>query len=295
MRKGILLVGGTGSRLYPCTEIVSKHLLPVYDKPLIYYSLSTLMLAGIKDILVISTTKDKIQYHNLLGDGSRYGINISYATQDNPNGIAEAFIIGEKFISNDSVALILGDNIFYGNNLINILKQASNRNNTTLFAYHTQSPERFGVLKFKYKKPDSIIEKPKKPPSNYAITGLYFYDNRVIEYAKTIKPSHRNELEITDINNIYLEQNNTNIEFLNRGIAWIDAGTPESLLDASVFVRSFQKRTNTVIASPEEIAYNYGWISRLDLENKIDFYTNSDYGNYLKKILIDTEIDQLNQ
>ena len=294
MRKGILLAGGTGTRLYPCTETVSKHLLPVYDKPLIYYSLSTLMLSGIRDILIISSTNDKKQYQNLLGNGSRFGINLSYEIQEKPNGIAECFSIGKNFIEDNDVALILGDNIFYGNNLVNILQKASNNNNCTLFAYHSPSPERFGVLKYKHKKPISIIEKPKNPPSNYAITGLYFYDNDVVDYFGRIKPSDRNELEITDINNIYLKEKSVNIQFLNRGIAWIDAGTPESLFDASVFVRSFQKRTNTIICCPEEIAYNNRWLSKNDLETIIVKYGKSDYAKYLEQVLKDDYITNVN-
>lgn len=285
MRKGILLAGGTGSRLYPCTEIISKHLLPVYDKPLIYYSLSTLMMAGIRDILVISSSNDQLQYQKLLQNGSHLGIRISYAIQEKPNGIAECFRIGEKFIGTDSVVLILGDNIFYGNHLISILQSASSKQGCTLFAYHTQCPERFGVLEFRDKKPIKILEKPTKAPSNYAITGLYFYDNNVIDYSYKIKPSNRNELEITDINNLYFENNATNIEYLNRGIAWIDAGTPESLLDASVFVNSFQKRTNTIISCPEEIAYNQNWISKKDIQALSQKYKNSNYGLYLERII----------
>lgn len=285
MRKGILLAGGTGSRLYPCTEILSKHLLPVYDKPLIYYSLSTLMLAGIRDILIISSENDQQQYQNLLEDGARFGLNICYKIQSKPNGIAECFIIGQEFIDGHDIALILGDNIFYGNNLVQMLQRAYANSSCTLFAYHSQSPERFGVLEFDGDKAKKIIEKPSVPPSHYAITGLYFYDNDVVDYALDIKPSHRNELEITDINNIYLKEKNTNIEFLNRGIAWIDAGTPESLLDAAIFVHSFQKRTNTIIACPEEIAYNSKWISVQDIDNAIKKYNKSEYGKYLERIL----------
>lgn len=285
MRKGILLAGGTGSRLYPCTEILSKHLLPVYDKPLIYYALSTLMLSGIRDIIIISNPNDQKQYKDLLNDGSKFGIKLSYAIQDRPNGIAECFIIAKDFISGDAVTLILGDNIFYGNNLVHMLQAAYNRDACTLFAYHSQSPERFGVIEFLGDKPNKIIEKPKTAPSNYAVTGLYFYDNNVIEYASSIKPSYRNELEITDINNIYLSKSNTTVEFLNRGIAWIDAGTPESLLDSSIFVHSFQKRTNTIISCPEEIAYMQKWISKQDIDNAIQKYSKSDYGKYLERVL----------
>jgi glucose-1-phosphate thymidylyltransferase len=286
MHKGIILSGGMGTRLYPCTEVTSKQLLPVYDKPLIYYPLSTLMLAGIRDILVITSPHDAGSFQRLLKDGSQWGVNISYAVQNAPNGIAECFRIGKDFIGNDNVALILGDNIFYGNQLIERFNQAKLNSGCTLFAYHVADPERFGVVELdENDKVIDIIEKPKNPPSNYAVTGLYFYDNNVVDYSFALNPSARGELEITDINKMYLEHNKVNVEFLNRGIAWIDTGTFESLAEASTFVGSVQRRTATMIACPEEIAYRNNWIGKDKLAEAAYKYIKSDYGSYLEKLL----------
>jgi glucose-1-phosphate thymidylyltransferase len=285
MRKGIILSGGMGTRLYPCTEVTSKQLLPVYDKPLIYYPLSILMLAGIKDIMIITTVKDSDQFQRLLKDGSQYGLSITYETQQEPRGIAEAFRIARDWIGEQSVALILGDNIFYGNDLTNRLLDGQRNNGCTVFACHVTDPGRFGVLTF-----DSndnlieIIEKPKQPNSNFAVTGLYFFDNKVIDYSYAITPSQRNELEIADIINLYIKNNNCKVEFLNRGVAWFDTGTVESLLEASVFVGSIQKRTGTMIACPEEIAYRNSWITGQQLSEAAKKYGKSDYGKYLEKI-----------
>ena len=279
MHKGIILAAGNGTRLYPCTQVISKQLLPVYDKPLIYYSLCTLMLAGIREFLVITSPRDNESFKGLLGDGSQWGVKISYAVQPEPNGIAECFRIGEEFIGNDSVALILGDNIFYGNEFINRLNSAKKDSGCSLFAYHVTDPERFGVIKFDNNdKPKAIIEKPTFAPSNYAVTGLYFYDNKVVEYSKQIEPSARGELEITDINNIYLKNGEAHIEYLNRGIAWIDTGTFESLADAATFVGSVQRRTGMMIACPEEIAFRNGWIDDGVIAISAGKHKNSDYG-----------------
>ena len=286
MHKGIILSGGMGTRLYPCTEVTSKQLLPVYDKPLVYYPLSTLMLAGIRDFLIINSPNDSEAFQRLLKDGSQWGVNISYAIQPEPNGIAECFRIGKDFIGNDDVALILGDNIFYGNELINRFNAAKTSNGCSLFAYHVSDPERFGVLDLDEDgKVLDIVEKPTIAPSNYAVTGLYFYDRNVVEYSYAIQPSARGELEITDINKLYVKNGNAHVEYLNRGIAWIDTGTFESLAEASTFVGSVQRRTGTMIACPEEIAYRNGWISPEQLEASADKYKKSDYGKYLKKIL----------
>jgi glucose-1-phosphate thymidylyltransferase len=286
MHKGIILSGGMGTRLYPCTEVTSKQLLPVYDKPLIYYPLSTLMLAGIRDFLIINSPYDSEAFQRLLKDGSQWGVNISYAIQPEPNGIAECFRIGKDFIGNDDVALILGDNIFYGNELINRFNAAKTSNGCSLFAYHVSDPERFGVLDLDEDgKVLDIVEKPTIAPSNYAVTGLYFYDRNVVQYSYEIQPSARGELEITDINKLYVKNGNAHVEYLNRGIAWIDTGTFESLAEASTFVGSVQRRTGTMIACPEEIAYRNGWISQEQLEASADKYKKSDYGKYLKKIL----------
>lgn len=285
MRKGIILAGGMGTRLYPCTAVVSKQMLPVYDKPLIYYPLSTLMLAGIRDFMIITTPNDSEQFKSLLGDGSQFGITLTYAIQEKPNGIAECFRIAADWIGKDDVALILGDNIFYGNDLINRLNFARNNSGCTLFAYHVHDPERFGVLDIDRKgDPVEIVEKPARPPSNYAVTGLYFYDNRVVDYAWQIQPSARGELEITDINNLYIKDHDCKIEYLNRGIAWIDTGTFESLSEASVFVGSIQRRTDMMIACPEEIAYKNAWITVDELLTSADKYKKSDYGRYLERI-----------
>ena len=286
MHKGIILSGGMGTRLYPCTEVTSKQLLPVYDKPLIYYPLSTLMLAGIRDFLIVNSPYDSEAFQRLLKDGSQWGVNISYAIQPEPNGIAECFRIGKDFIGDDDVALILGDNIFYGNELINRFNAAKTSNGCSLFAYHVSDPERFGVLDLDEDgKVLDIVEKPTIAPSNYAVTGLYFYDKNVVQYSYEIQPSARGELEITDINKLYVKNGNAHGEYLNRGIAWIDTGTFESLAEASTFVGSVQRRTGTMIACPEEIAYRNGWISQEQLEASADKYKKSDYGKYLKKIL----------
>jgi len=287
MRKGIILSGGLGTRLYPCTEVTSKQLLPVYDKPLVYYPLSTLMMAGIRDILIINSPNDAAAFKRLCGDGSQWGVEISYEVQLEPKGIAECFRIADKWIGRDDVTLILGDNIFYGNELINRFNAATwNNAGCTLFAYHVSDPERFGVVEQNTEgHPIKIVEKPKIAPSNYAVTGLYFYDNKVVEYAWRIRPSARGELEITDINNLYLENFDCKIEYLNRGIAWIDTGTFESLSEASMFVGSVQKRTGMMIACPEEIAYKNAWITEHDVRRSAEKYSKSDYGKYLGQIL----------
>jgi len=287
MHKGIILSGGLGTRLYPCTEVTSKQLLPVYDKPLVYYPLSTLMMAGIRDILIINSPNDSEQFKRLLGDGSQWGLNITYMIQPEPKGIAECFLIGKDWIGDDDVALILGDNIFYGNDLINRFNRATwKRHGCTLFAYHVNDPERFGVLKLdSQSNPIEVVEKPKEPPSSYAATGLYFFDNRVVDYAHMISPSARGELEITDIINKYIRAHDCRVEFLNRGIAWIDTGTFESLAEASVFVGSVQRRTGMMIACPEEIAFRNAWITEREVEAQADKYAKSDYGKYLYKII----------
>ena len=287
MRKGIILSGGLGSRLYPCTKAISKQLLPVYDKPLVYYPISTLMMAGIRDILIITSPIDRAPFENLIGNGSQWGLSISYATQLEPKGIAECFRIAEKWIGEDDVTLILGDNIFYGNELINRFNRAANNHKgSTLFAYHVADPERFGVIEQDSSgNPVKIIEKPKVAPSNYAVTGLYFYDTKVVDYAWQIQPSARGELEITDINNLYMENHDCTIEYLNRGIAWIDTGTFESLSEASTFVGSVQRRTGMMIACPEEIAYNNAWITEHEVRRAAEKYNKSDYGKYLGQIL----------
>ena len=286
MRKGIILSGGMGTRLYPCTEVTSKQLLPVYDKPLVYYPLSTLMLAGVRDFLVINSPNDSEQFKRLLKDGSQWGVNISYAIQPEPKGIAECFRIGADWINGSDVALILGDNLFYGNELINRFNFAKVNPGCTLFAYHVADPERFGVLELdQHGDPIKIVEKPAIAPSNYAVTGLYFYDKNVVEYSYELQPSARGELEITDLNNMYLERQAVNVEYLNRGIAWIDTGTFESLAEASTFVGSIQRRTGTMIACPEEIAFRHDWISEEQVAEAAEKYKKSDYGKYLKKIL----------
>ena len=287
MRKGIILAGGLGTRLYPCTAVLSKQLLPVYDKPMIYYPLSTLMMAGIRDIMIITSPEDNAQFQRLLGDGSQWGLIISYAVQPEPKGIAECFRIAEKWIGHHDVALILGDNIFYGNDLINRFSYANwSSAGCTLFAYHVHDPERFGVIEFNDNgDPIDVHEKPQSPPSNYAVTGLYFYDNKVIDYSYQIKPSARGELEITDINKIYMQNHDCKVEILNRGVAWIDTGTFEALSEASVFVGSVQRRTGTMIACPEEIAYKNAWVTQKQVEEQADNYVKSDYGKYLYRIL----------
>jgi glucose-1-phosphate thymidylyltransferase len=284
--KGIILAGGTGTRLYPLTTITSKQLLPVYDKPMIYYPLSTLMLAGIKDILIISTPKDLPNFKKLLGDGSQFGIQLSYSEQPSPDGLAQAFIIGEAFIGSDDCALILGDNIFYGNKFGSILKEAiSNKGKATVFGYYVEDPERFGVVEFDHDgKVLSIEEKPSIPRSNYAVSGLYFYDNRVVGFAKSLEPSARGELEITDLNRLYLEQDDLDVKLLGRGFAWLDTGTMDSLFEAAEFVRLVEKRQGIKISALEEIAYNYGWINKDQLLESALKYGKSTYGEHLKKV-----------
>ncbi|MFF2456760.1 glucose-1-phosphate thymidylyltransferase RfbA [Peribacillus simplex] len=285
--KGIILAGGNGTRLYPLTKVVSKQLLPVYDKPLIYYPLSVLMLAGIKDILIISTPIDIPRFKNLLGDGSQLGINISYITQEKPDGIAQAFIIGEDFIGKDSVSLILGDNIFYGHNFTKTLEEVVNRHNgATIFGYHVKDPERFGVVEFdENRKVISLEEKPVTPKSHYAITGLYFYDNNVIDIAKSIKKSSRGEYEITSVNECYLKENQLKVELLGRGFSWLDTGTHESLLDASLFIQTIQNRQNVQIACIEEIAFRKGFISPQQLLALAKPLAKNEYGQYLVRLI----------
>ncbi len=286
--KGIILAGGAGTRLYPLTMVTSKQLLPVYDKPMIYYPMSTLMLAGIKDILIISTPSDLPNFERLLGDGAEFGIHLSYKVQSSPEGLAQAFLIGEDFIGGEPSAMILGDNIFYGNGLGNRLKAAvkeAEAGKATIFGYYVNDPERFGVVEFdEHRKVISVEEKPKKPKSNYCITGLYFYDGRASRLAKKVKPSERGELEITDLNKLYLEDESLTVQLLGRGFAWLDAGTMDSLADAADFVRVIQKRQGIVISAPEEIAYKYGWISREKLLKSAEKYGKSPYGAHLKNV-----------
>lgn len=284
--KGIILAGGSGTRLYPMTLAMSKQLLPVYDKPMIYYPLSILMLAGIRDILIISTPHDLPNFQKLLGDGSNFGAHLSYAEQPSPDGLAQAFIIGKDFIGDDDVALILGDNILYGSGLVDLLKNAANnKNKATIFGYYVSDPERFGVVEFDKKgKVLSIEEKPEKPKSNYAVIGLYFYDKRVVKYAQKIKPSNRGELEITDLNKLYLEKGDLDVKLLGRGFAWLDTGTIDSLVAANEFIRIIEERQNVKIAALEEIAFNNGWIDQNRLEEAAKRNGKSIYGQYLKKV-----------
>lgn len=287
--KGIVLAGGSGTRLYPLTMITSKQLLPIYDKPMVYYPISTLMLAGIKDILIISTPRDLPNFKNLLGDGSNYGINLSYKEQPSPDGLAQAFILGEEFIGDDCCAMVLGDNIFYGNGFSKLLrdavKNAEECKRASVFGYYVEDPERFGVVEFdKNGKVISIEEKPEKPKSNYAVTGLYFYDNRVVEIAKQMKPSKRGELEITDLNRHFLEMDALDVKLLGRGYAWLDTGTMDSLIEAGQFVQMVEKRQGVKISAIEEIAYKNGWITKEKLLESAERYGKSTYGAHLKKV-----------
>lgn len=287
--KGIILAGGSGTRLYPLTMVTSKQLLPIYDKPMIYYPLSTLMLAGINDILIISTPDDLPNFEKLLGDGSQYGIKLSYKVQPSPDGLAQAFILGEEFIGDDCCAMILGDNIFYGagfsSMLENAKKNAEQNHRATVFAHYVDDPERFGIVEFdKNRKVLSVEEKPENPKSRWAVTGLYFYDNRCVEYAKAQKPSARGELEITDLNRVYLENEELDVKLLGRGFSWLDTGTMESLIDAADFVRTIQKQQGIRISAPEEIAYRMGMINKEKLAESAQKYGKSDYGKYLEKV-----------
>ena len=284
--KGIILAGGSGTRLYPLTKAISKQIMPVYDKPMIYYPLSTLMLAGIRDILIISTPTDLPNFERLLGDGSRYGINLSYAVQPSPDGLAQAFLIGEEFIAGDSCAMVLGDNIFYGSGLKKHLREAAAKETgATVFGYYVEDPERFGIVEFDENgKAISLEEKPKNPKSNYCVTGLYFYDNRVVEMAKKVKPSARGELEITDLNKLYLEDDTLNVVTLGRGYAWLDTGTMDALAEATEFVKVIESRQGIQISAVEEIAYKNGWISREKLIESAEKYGKSPYGEHLKKV-----------
>ena len=290
--KGIILAGGSGTRLYPLTMVTSKQLLPIYDKPMIYYPLSTLMLAGINDILIISTPNDLPNFEKLLGDGSQYGIKLSYKVQPSPDGLAQAFTLGEEFIGNDCCAMVLGDNIFYGAGFGKTLEEAKRNaeenHRATVFGYHVDDPERFGIVEFdKQGKVLSVEEKPANPKSNWAITGLYFYDNRCVEYAKNQKPSARGELEITDLNRVFLNNGELDVKLLGRGFAWLDTGTMESLIDAADFVKTVQTQQGIRISAPEEIAYRKGWIDKEKLIESAEKYGKSDYGKYLKQIATD--------
>lgn len=286
--KGIILAGGSGTRLYPLTMVTSKQLLPIYDKPMIYYPLSTLMLAGIRDILIISTPTDLPNFERLLGDGSRYGVNLSYKVQPSPDGLAQAFTLGEEFIGDEPCAMVLGDNIFYGAGLGDHLKkavEAAKNGQATVFGYYVNDPERFGIVEFDNNwRVISVEEKPKQPKSNYAITGLYFYDKRVVELAKQVKPSARGELEITDLNRMYLEDGTLNVQLLGRGYAWLDTGTMDTLVEAAEFVQVIEQRQGIMISAPEEIAYRHGWITREKLLKSADTYGKSPYGEHLHRV-----------
>ena len=288
--KGIILAGGSGTRLYPLTKVTSKQLLPIYDKPMIYYPMSLLMSAGIREILIISTPADTPRFRDLLGDGRQFGVNLTYAVQESPDGLAQAFIIGSEFIGSDTVAMVLGDNIFHGHGfkkrLVKAVENAESGKGATVFGYYVDDPERFGIVEFdKNGRAVSIEEKPAKPKSNYCVTGLYFYDNRVVEYAKNLKPSARGELEITDLNRMYLEDNSLNVELLGQGFTWLDTGTHESLVDATNFVKTVEQHQHRKIACLEEIAYINGWISKEDVLSVYEVLKKNQYGQYLKDVL----------